>query len=151
MSCSKQHQLCNETGLLRALFTQVFKTFKMEMTLPPLAKFGSVWLSSWWKKISLRWSRLEKKQAGNEVPTRCYRWFTANSGMLLLFLTSTGEVSHEAFPLLLQLSRLSCSSPIWWSLPGKCRQLALSFPPCSCPSPFLCLPCPEAEEITVWF
>lgn len=99
------------------------------MTLPPWEKLSSAWLSSWWKRMFLRWLRWEKKQVGNEALTRCYRQFTAKSGILISFLTSTDETSHEAFPFFLHLSRLPWLSPTWWSLPDKWRQLPLSLPP----------------------
>lgn len=96
MACSKQDQLWDQTGLLRALFSQVFKTSKDGDDTTSLGKVFQCLTVLMVKRISLWWLRREKKQVGNEVPTRCYRHFTANSGMLIPFFTST-KLLHSSY------------------------------------------------------
>lgn len=114
--------------MLSGLFSQVFKTFKDRDDSTSLGQVFQCWTVLMVKKDFLKVIKVRKETGWEWIPTRCYRQFTVNTAMLITFLTSTENISHEVFPSVLQPSRLSWPNPIWWSLPGKFRQLALFIP-----------------------
>lgn len=109
MPCSKQDHPLHQTGLLRALFSQVLKTSKDGVDTLPLRKVFQCSAFLVVKKVFLNTIKVWKVTGtGNEVPIRCCRNLMASLAMLVSLLTATEEVSYKVFPLLLQLSRLSC-------------------------------------------